>query len=347
MFTIIFNPQSSILNPKISRRFLMYQREFDQKLNQILPKAVLLFGDNAYMMEYYIDLYREKLDAKESALNLYYDEWNFDQAKGFLAQTSLFGGSNLLIVKHDKKIPKKELDQLVELANKHPDNYFFYCYEGSARDARSMQSAFTEKKGAVWIRLFEPNIRDGIAVLQQKAQRIGLDIDHYALQHLILLLNNNLALCANELDKLAILGMKVTSKDIDRLVYSTAPLATEQLLIDLFSKKPITDTITKLLELGEDEASLLRSTQYFVNQIFLFQAYIKLHGRVDSAAILGYKLPKQIEEQKAQLALRINSASLLKIFEHLLESEIEMKKAPAAQKEVLLYSMLIKIQGYL
>ncbi|WP_295420869.1 DNA polymerase III subunit delta [Sulfurovum sp.] len=325
----------------------MYQREFDQKLKQAFPKAVLLYGDNDYLIDFYIDLYKTKLDAKESMLTLYYDEWDFEQAKNYLSQTSLFGGTNLVVAKHDKKIPKKELDQLVELANRNSDNYFVYGYDGTAKDAKGMQAAFTDKKGGAWVRFFEPNIRDGIAVLQQKAQQIQLDIDHYALQHLMLLLNNNLALCANELDKLAILGTKVTGKDIDRLVYSTAPLATEQLLIDLFNKKPITDTITRLLDLGEDEASLLRSTQYFVNQLFLFHAYIKLHGHVDSAAILGYKLPKQIEEQKAQLALRVKSASLLKIFEHLLESEIAMKKAPATQKEVLLYSMLIKLQGYL
>jgi len=313
----------------------MYQREFDQKLKQAFPKAVLFYGENDYLVDFYIDTYIKKTDAKESMLSLYHDEWNFEQAKNFLSQTSLFGGTNLVVVKHDKKIPKKELDILIELANKNEDNYFLYGYSGAAKDAKSMQAAFTEKKGGVWVRFFEPNIRDGIAMLQQKAQRIQLDIDHYALQHLMLILNNNLALCANELDKLAILGMKVTSKDIDKLVYSTAPLATEQLLIDLFNKKPITATITKLLDLGEDEASLLRSTQYFVNQIFLFHAYIKLHGHVDSAAILGYKLPKQIEEQKAQLALRVKSAVLLKIFEHLLESEILIKKAPATQKEVL------------
>ena len=325
----------------------MYQREFDQRLKQALPKAVLLYGENDYLIDHYIDLYINKTDAKESMLSLYHDEWDFEQAKNFLSQTSLFGGTNLVVVKHDKKIPKKELDALVALANKNSDNYFLYAYMGAAKDAKSMQSAFTEKKGGVWVRFFEPNIRDGVAMLQQKAQQIHLDIDHYALQHLMLLLNNNLALCANELDKLAILDMKVTSKDIDRLVYSTAPLATEQLLIDLFNKKPITATITKLLDLGEDEASLLRSTQYFVNQIFLFHAYIKLHGHVDSAAILGYKLPKHIEEQKAQLALRVKSAALLKIFEHLLESEIQIKQAPATQKEVMLYSMLIKLQGYL
>ena len=325
----------------------MYQREFDQKLKQAFPKAVLFYGENDYLVDHYIDTYIKKTDAKESMLSLYHDEWNFEQAKNFLSQTSLFGGTNLVVVKHDKKIPKKELDILIELANKNEDNYFLYGYSGAAKDAKSMQAAFTEKKGGVWVRFFEPNIRDGIAMLQQKAQRIQLDIDHYALQHLMLILNNNLALCANELDKLAILGMKVTSKDIDRLVYSTAPLATEQLLIDLFNKKPITATITNLLDLGEDEASLLRSTQYFVNQIFLFHAYIKLHGHVDSAAILGYKLPKQIEEQKAQLAIRVKSPALLKIFEHLLESEILIKKAPATQKDVLVYSMLIKLQGYL
>ena len=325
----------------------MYQRDFDQRLKQAFPKAVLLYGLDDYMIDHYINLYKTQLDAKESMLTLYYDEWSFEQAKNYLSQTSLFGGTNLLIVKGDKKIPKKELDQLIVLANKNADNYFLFGFDECKTSAKSLQSSFTDKKGGVWVRFFEPNIRDGIAVLQQKAMKIGLDIDHYALQHLMLLLNNNLALCANELDKLAILGIKITSKDIDKLVYSTAPLATEQLLIDLFNKKPITSTITKLLDLGEDESSLLRSTQYFVNQIFLFHAYIKLHGHVDSAAILGYKLPKNIEDQKAQLALKVKSASLLKIFEHLLESEISMKKAPAPQKEVLLYSMLIKIQGYL
>ena len=325
----------------------MYQREFDQRLKQSLPKAVLLYGENDYLVDYYVDMYIKKTDAKDSMLSLYHDEWDFEQAKNFLSQTSLFGGTNLVVVKHEKKIPKKELDILVELANKNPDNYFIYGYAGAPKDAKSMQAAFTDKKGGAWVRFFEPNVREGVIVLQQKAQEIKLDIDHYALQHLMLILNNNLALCANELDKLAILGTKVTGKDIDRLVYSTAPLATEQLLIDLFNKKPITKTITKLLDLGEDEASLLRSTQYFVNQIFLFHAYIKLNGHVDSAAILGYKLPKQIEEQKAQLALRVKSASLLKIFEHLLESELLIKKAPATQREVLVYSMLIKLQGYL
>jgi DNA polymerase-3 subunit delta len=325
----------------------MYQREFNQLIQKSLPKALLLYGEDDYQIDYYLEYFVSKLDAKDSMLTMYFDEYDFDSAKSFLSQTSLFGGTNLLVIKNDKKLPKKELDTLIALANKDPSNYFMFIFGGEAKDAKSMQSSFSAKNSGVWVRFFEPNFRDSIALLQQKAQQIELDIDHYALQHLLTLLNNNLSLCANELDKLAILESKITSKDIDRLVYSTAPLAIESLLIDMFNKKPITDTISKLLEFGEDEFSLLRSLQFFVNQLFLFHAYIKLNGTVNSTEILGYKLPKQIEEQKASLALRVKSSALLKIYEELLSSELAIKSASPTQREVLIYSLFIKIQQLL
>ena len=325
----------------------MYQREFENLLRTTPPRAMLFFGENEYQVANYLQHYINITHASESMLSLYHDEYSFERAKAYLSQSSLFGGTNLLIVKREKKIPKKELDILVELVGKNSENFLLFHYQGSSANAKSLQSSFTPKKGANWLRLFEPNVRESIDLLQKKAQNIGLDIDHFALQHLMLLLNNNIALCANELNKLAILGTKVTSKDIDRLVYSTAPLATEQLLIELFEKKPITQTLTKLLEIGEDEFSILRSTQFFVNQIFLFHAFMKLNGHIDSKAILGYKLPKPIEDQKANLALRVKSPALLKIFEYLLEIELEMKKAPPANRELLLYGAFIRLQSYL
>jgi len=325
----------------------MYQKEFENLLRNTPPKAMLFYGENSYLISSYIQHYINITSAADSLLNLYFDEYSFDRAKAYLSQSSLFGGTNLLIVKRDKKIPKKELDILIELVNKNSDNFFLFEYQGKATDAKSLQNSFTPKKGGNWLRLFEPNLRESIDILQKKAQAIGLNIDYYALQHLMLLLNNNLALCANELNKLAILEGEVTSKDIDRLVYSTAPLAVEQLLIDLFEKKPIVATTTKLLEIGEDEFSILRSTQFFVNQIFLFNAYMKLHGHIDSKEILGYKLPKQIEEQKANLALKVKSPAILKIFEYLLEVELQIKNTPASNRELLLYGAFIKLQSYL
>jgi len=325
----------------------MYQREFDQRLRSELPHAVLLYGDNDYMLDHYTDLYKTKLDARESLLALYHDAYDFEQAKNYLSQSSLFGGTNFLLIRHEKKIPKKELDTLIALTQKNSDNYLLFVFEGTAANARGLQSSFAEKKGGVWVRFFEANVGEGIALLQKKAQDIGLEIDHYALAHLMALLNNNLSLCSNELHKLAILNTKIQSRDIDRLVYSTAPLATEQLLIDLFAKKDVSETISRLLELGEDEFSILRATQFFVQQIFLFHAYIRLHGHPDSKEILGYKLPKHIEQQKAQLALKVKTAALLKIYEHLIASELRLKKGGSIDKESLLYGILIRLQSYL
>ena len=325
----------------------MYQKEFENLLRTTPPRAMLFFGENEYLIANYLQHYNNITNASDSALTLYFDEYSFERAKVYLSQSSLFGGTNLLIIKREKKIPKKELDFLVELVGKSSENFLLFHYQGSATNAKSLQSSFTPKKGANWLRLFEPNIRETIEMLQKKAQKIGLDIDHFSLQHLMLVLNNNIALCANELNKLAILERKVTSKDIDRLVYSSAPLATEQLIIELFEKKPIVATLTKLLESTEDEFSILRSTQFFVNQIFLFHAFMKLNGHIDSKAILGYKLPKPIEDKKANLALRIKSPALLKIFEYLLEIELEMKKAPPTNRELLLYGAFIKLQFYL
>ncbi|MDD3774559.1 MAG: DNA polymerase III subunit delta [Sulfurovaceae bacterium] len=324
----------------------MYQKEFEQILQKRLPKALLAYGENQYALEGYISKYITELDVKEDLLKLYFDEYNFEQAKTYLAQNSLFGGINLLIIKHDKAIPKKELETLLELVKKNSDNYLLYLFYGVQKDIKSNAALF-RSDDAIEVRLFEPSVRESITILQKKANELQIQIDPYALEHLIMVLNNNLMLCSNELEKLSTLSRPISSKDIDDLVYSDAPLGVEKLLMDLCNKKPISNTINTLLELGEDAVYLLRSTQMFMNQILLFQAYIKINGNVNSAEILGYKLPKQIEEQKAALASRIKSSSLLKILEHLLRSELEIKSAPAPQKETLLYGMFIKLQSYL
>jgi len=325
----------------------MYQREFENLLRKTPPRAMLFYGENNYLISAYIQHYINITSTADSLLTLYFEEYSFDKAKAYLSQNSLFGGTNLLIIKRDKKIPKKELDFLIMLVAKNPDNFLLFNYQGKASDAKSLQASFSPKKGANWLRLFEPNMRESINILYKKSQALGIDINHYALQHLMLLLNNNLTLCANELNKLAILEGKITSQDIDRLIYSTAPLAIEELLIDLFEKRPIVNTLSRLLELGEDEFSVLRSTQFFLNQIFLFNAYMKLNGYIDSKAILGYKLPKHIENQKANLANKIKSSTLLKIFEHILEVELQIKSATSANRELLLYGAFIKIQSFL
>jgi len=79
----------------------MYAREFENILQQSLPNALLIYGES-YLSQRVIEQYKDRLDARESHLSLYYDEYDFQQAKSYLFQSSLFGGVNLLIIKRDK-----------------------------------------------------------------------------------------------------------------------------------------------------------------------------------------------------------------------------------------------------
>jgi len=327
----------------------MYQKEFEKLLRSTPPRALLLYGENPYLIESYIQHYIHITQTRESLLRLYYEEYQFEQAKNHLAQSSLFGGANLLIIKRDKKIPPKELETLIALVDKQPENYLIFEYQGNAKEAKSLQRLFRPSQGggAQWVRLFEPNMQEGIYYLQQRVKQDQIEIDRYALQHLLLLLNNDLSLALNELKKLAVLQRKITTKEIDQLVYSTAPLAVEELLIKLIEKKPMLNTLEHLIDQGIDLLSVVRSSQFFIQQLFLFHAYMKLHGRIDSKAILGYQLPKHIEQQKAQLALRIKGDKMMLLFEYLLNLELRIKKTPTPHKASLLYGGLIKLQSLL
>jgi len=325
----------------------MYRAEFEKILKKSLPNSVLLFGENSFFFDYYSSYYKNKLDAKEELLEHFYDDYNFEQASSYLSQSSLFGGTNLYILRSDKKVPKKELEKLLELVKKNPNNYFLYIYEGGSSNAKSLQSSFSSKNGAIWVRFFEANLREATDFATKKAQELELNITPYAINHLVNLLNFNIALITKELEKLSIIQEPIEASHIDALVYSTAPLAVEKMIISLFKKEDITNTLNKLLELGEDELAILRAIQRFVQQLFLFHAYIKLYGTPNSKEILGYQLPKFVEQDRASLAIKIKSSTLLKIYNELLDIELQIKKSSAFNKESLLFGALGKIRQVL
>lgn len=325
----------------------MYRQEFENMLQKSLPRCVLLYGENSFFLDYYTNYYKEQLGAKEEALEHFYDSYNFEQARNYLTQGSLFGGTNLYILRSAKKVPKKELDTLVESVNRNSDNYFLYIYEGSSSNAKSLTSSFSKKHNAVSVRFFEANMREANEFATAFIKKRGINITPYALNYLITTLNFNMALIVKELEKLAILDETIEVTHIDALVYSTAPLAVEKAIISLFKKEDITHTIEHLIELGEDVLSILRAIQRFLQQLFLFHAHIKLTGEPNSKEILGYQLPKFIENERASLAIRIKPAIFLKMYQILLKSELEIKSSSSSQKETLLYSALIQIRDLL
>jgi DNA polymerase-3 subunit delta len=113
----------------------VYRQEFDKLIQDNLANIVLLYGENNFFFDYYSKLYKLRLNAKEEILEHFFDEYNYEQAKAYLSQGSLFGGVNLYILRTNKKINKKELESLIENCAKNPNNYFLYIYEGGSSNA--------------------------------------------------------------------------------------------------------------------------------------------------------------------------------------------------------------------
>jgi len=321
----------------------MTRQDLDRHLqNRNAPRAMALFGES----HFFIDRYLTALSRIEGAsvLSMYHDEYDFSTAKAHLSQGSLFGDQNLLIVKHEKKLPKSELDTFVELVGKNPDNTFIYCYVGD--DVKSVDTAF---KGthAGSVRFYSPFANEARAILLQEAQRAGVQLDNQAAFHLLDLHNNDLSLACNELSKLSILGKPITMKEIDEHVYGLSEIKLDHFITQVIEKKEFLPSLRHLLESGENEIQLLTAISGFLTQLYLFNISIKIHGIADSALVLGYKLPGFIEKERASLSIKITPNGYKKGINLLLDTELKMKSTGSPDQESLLLSALLKLQSVL
>lgn len=301
-----------------------------------------LFGESHFL----IDRYAHKLSPIDGAsvLSLYHDEYDFNTAKAHLSQGSLFGDQNLLIVKSEKKLPKSDLDTLVDLVAKNPDNTFVYCYYGD--DVKGADAAF---KGphAGSVRLFHPYANEARSIVVQEAQARGIQLDNQAAFHLLDIHNNDLSLACNELAKLSILGRPITAKEIDEHVFGLSEIKLDRFIAQVIEKKEFLSALRHLLESGEEEIRLLTAISAFLTQLYLFNAAIKLHGTADSALVLGYKLPGFIEKERAALSIKISPEAYKKGLNLLLDTELKMKSTGSPDQESLLLSALLKLQSLL
>lgn len=321
----------------------MTRQDLDRHLqNGTAPRAMALFGES----HFFIDRYAHKLSQIEgvSVLSLYHDEYDFNTAKAHLSQGSLFGDQNLLIIKHEKKLPKAELDTLIELVGKNPDNTFVYCYYGD--DVKGADTAF---KGAHAgsVRFYHPFANEAKAILIQEAQQLQVQLDPHAALHLLNAQNNDLALSCNELSKLSILNKPITIKEIDEHVFGLSDIKIDHFIASVIEKKEFLPSLNHLLSSGEEEIRLLTAISGFLTQLYLFNTAIKLHGVADSSLVLGYKLPGFIEKERASLSIKISPESYKKGLNLLLDTELKMKSSGSPDQEALLVSALLKLQSLL
>ena len=133
----------------------MYKKELENKLaNNTEMRAILLYGEDSFLIGYYGDKIAQKILAKGCEKNsFYFGEFDFEAALSCFSQGSLFGDEALVWIKVDKKIPKKQLDSLIEAIEKNQSGYLileFYQAEnrsvsGDGLECKAVVGSFRGK----------------------------------------------------------------------------------------------------------------------------------------------------------------------------------------------------------
>lgn len=328
----------------------MYKREFEGVLKaQKAPKSTLLYGACAYQNNVLTQQLLTLLQVQsEEKVMMYFDEYHFTSAKNFLSQSSLFGDRNILIVKTDKTIPTKEIETLVGLCTKNDSSYFIYQYFGEDKKATPLTKLFDKQNSGVFVRLFKADFNEALQLLQNHANAVGLSIDRYALQHLYIVHSEDLSLCVNECEKLLVLDKEIGINDINTFVYGLGTVSMDLFITKLLEKKDIKEEFERLVEGdGIEEIRIVNAIQAHVSQLFLFHAYIKLHGAFDAKAILGYPLPPQLAAQRSQHSIKIDLSTFHQLSTQLIDAEYRLKKIGNVDKTSYLLACLIKLQNSL
>ena len=317
----------------------MYKSELDKHIqNNSISNSFVLFGESNFL----IDMYTKKLTNIEDAspLNFYYDEYDFNFAKAHLSQASLFGTQNILIIKSEKKVPKKDLDILINYCEKNPDNIFVYAYYGN--DHKTYAKAFA-KKSTMSVRFFNPNQGEAIFTVAQVAREAQVNIDNYTITHLLGIHNGDVALSCNEIDKFKVYDRAITTKDIDNLVFGLAEINIDDLIKKVLNKKDFKNELLNILEHGEDEIRVITAITSYLTQLYMFNIYIRVKGAPNALEILGYPAPKFVVDEKASISLKFKPNTYYKLHKLLLTSELKMKSSNV-DKSAILLSTLIRFQ---
>jgi len=321
----------------------MYKNEFDNKLRQnIVFNAYMFYGQSGFLIDYYTKLVANSLGDSDEIEKLYYDDYNFKYAKDKLLQSSLFTSKNILIIKLDKKLPKNEIIELIQACTVNPDSKVIFACMGDS-EFKTMGTYFTAKSNSVSVRLFSPFANDAIKLIENHARSLNLIYDISALNHLYFMHRQDLSLCVNDLEKLAILNEKITTEKINTHCFGIGAVNFEDFLHKLISCEDISEDLEVLLEEGMNEIYLLNQITSFVQQLFMISSYARIYGTANPKEILGFVPPKNVWEKKARLAINIKPDKFLEILTYLLNIELELKSSKISNTNLYLQACLRKI----
>jgi len=303
----------------------MYKNVFDKELiSNITYNAYLFYGQSDYLVQDYSDVVSKKLANGDDIYKIYFDEYNFKDCVNYLSQSSLFATNNVLLIKTTKKIPKKELDELISICNTNPDSFIVFSCIGET-DFKTMAKSFTKKTSSVEVRFFAPSDQEALQVLSKEAQNRNLQCGFGELQYLYNMHQKDLSLCVNDLNKLSILDEPISVNVVNAQCFGMGAVNIDDFFNKLFMGKSINRDLYMILEEGMNEINLINQTSTFIQQLFNINTYLRLYGQLNVIEIWGYKLPQNIANTRASIAMRFKTEDFSDMLNFFSTLELELK----------------------
>ena len=303
----------------------MYKNVFDKEFSSnITYNAYLFYGQSDYLVQDYSDVVSKKLANGDDIFKIYFDEYNFKDCVNYLSQSSLFASNNVLLIKTTKKIPKKELDELISICNTNPDSYVVFSCIGET-DFKTMAKSFTKKTSSVEVRFFAPSDQEALQVLSKEVQKRELQCGFGELQYLYNMHQKDLSLCVNDLNKLSILDEPISINVVNSQCFGMGAVNIDEFFNKLFTGKSINRDLYMILEEGMNEINLINQTSTFIQQLFNINTYLKLYGQLNVIEIWGYKLPQNIANSRASIAMRFKTEDFSDMLNFFSTLELELK----------------------
>lgn len=319
----------------------MYKAEFDTLLKQNKTfNAYMFFGESTFLVDFYTKMIAKSFAQTEDIQKLYFEDFNLNKAKDILLQSSLFCDSNVLVIKTEKALNKKESSEIIEAVNTNSASKVIIACLGDT-DFREMAKNFDIKQNAVNVRFYNPYPQEALKILQNRADELHLKYENTnVFMHLLNMHKNSLELAYNDLEKLSLLDESISQKTVDNNCFGFGKINIDDFIIKLLNFKDISNDINYLLEEGANEVYLINQITSFVWQLYMFNSFIKINGYINSSDILGYKLPKTIEDERAKLAIKFQPEDYLKILNYLFEIELKLKSSSNIDNDSFLQTSL-------
>ncbi len=322
----------------------MYKNEFDNLLKQKKKfNAYMFYGQSTFLVEKYASYIASISGSKDDIEKIYFDDYDFKYVQDKLLQSSLFSSNNVILIKLAKKLLKKEVSALIQACETNQDSTIIFACMSDV-EFKTMGGYFNPKNNAVSIRMFAPFAQEATKILEKEANKLKIDCDLSALNHLYFMHRNDLSLAVNDLQKLSILDEPICTKVIDKHCFGIGSVSLEDFFHNLLEANDISNDLYYLLEEGVNEIFLLTQITSFVQQLFMISSYSKLNGHANAKEILGFSPPKAVWERKARLAISIKQDKFLELLLFLNDLELELKSSKMSDNNVYLQACLRKFK---